>query len=243
MLTRALINLMRNAQNPYAKICLGILVAISAYHEITTSTVDRTNNSGNNSNDVNAATTNNISFSSANLNQNSNGFGQSSPTLLFSNIFGNSGNGANTNPNNLGRNGTQSTLNTMRDENNPLEKQLKDIGAEFDTPQQYLDPYTFEIMHDPVTLSDKQNYNRKSAEMLIASGDHSPITRDAINPLEVNANIELKAEIENYVKAKVEQHKLDNEAIGEQNAHVGEKRKDRGDDNNGERGHKKQRLN
>lgn len=62
-------------------------------------------------------------------------------------------------------------------EHNEWEKYLEKIGSEKATPDHMLDPITRLVMPDPVTMSDKQNYNSLTAKFYIASGNDSPTNR------------------------------------------------------------------
>lgn len=83
-----------------------------------------------------------------------------------------------------------------------LEKFLKVHSEEgIKIPDEYLDPFTLQLMEDPVLLSDYQTYNRNTALFLLKYKKNSPITGNTIIEDYIEDNTQLKACIESWLEA------------------------------------------
>ncbi|XP_055379742.1 uncharacterized WD repeat-containing protein alr3466-like [Condylostylus longicornis] len=69
-------------------------------------------------------------------------------------------------------------------------------------PSEFLCPLTHEIMNDPVILEDKFTYEKSAInEWFNSNQNKSPITNEELNPMRIMDNIELKQNIENFLKS------------------------------------------
>ena len=77
-----------------------------------------------------------------------------------------------------------------------------------DAPEEFLDPLTYVLMEDPVTLpSSHMNIDRKTIEDLLFSNPTDPFNREPLKKEELIPNDELKKKIEEYKQNKLKNKK------------------------------------
>lgn len=84
-----------------------------------------------------------------------------------------------------------------------LESLLKDV------PEKYQDPLTFELMRDPVKLPDGSIVDRMTITRHLMNDRSNPFTRQPMEESDISEVPELKEEIENWIKERVEGAKQD----------------------------------
>ena len=92
-----------------------------------------------------------------------------------------------------------------------------------DAPEEFLDPLTFNLMENPVTLpSSHMNIDRRNIEDYLLSNPTDPFNRNPLTKEELIPNVELKKKIDEYknkkFKEKQKQNKIEKEKEEEKKA-------------------------
>ena len=96
-----------------------------------------------------------------------------------------------------------------------LKKKINNYDNDYiydDAPEEFLDPITFSLMEDPVTLpSSKITVERKIIEDFILNVHKDPFNRKPLTKEELIPNIELKKRIDEYKLKKMKDLKNNSE--------------------------------